>query len=67
MIEVIKLDGKNYIVKRGLSVGEVIITEGVSMLREGTPVVLESDVNAPAAPAEEQSATPAAENQESNE
>ena len=70
MIEVIKLDGKSYIVKSGLKVGEVIITEGVSMLREGTPVLLESEV-APSAtsdtPAEEEPASSAAENQTPNE
>lgn len=54
MIEVIKYDGKNYIVKSGLKVGEVILTEGVSMMREGTPVLLEEQA-------------PAAENNENNE
>ncbi len=47
MIEVIKYDGKNYIVRDGLEVGEVILTEGVSMMREGTPVLLESEVSQP--------------------
>lgn len=64
MIEVIKYDGKNYIVKSGLKVGEVILTEGVSMMREGTPVLLEEQ--APAAPVTAETA-PAAENNENNE
>lgn len=64
MIEVIKYDGKNYIVKSGLKAGEVILTEGVSMMREGTPVLLESEVKAAdAAPATESQP----ENNESNE
>lgn len=50
MVEVMKYDGQNYIVKSGLEPGEVIITEGVAMLREGTPVTLKSEVAA--APAE---------------
>ncbi len=40
IIEVSKYDGKNYIVRSGLEAGEVIITEGVAMLREGAPVTL---------------------------
>ena len=40
IIEVAKYDGQNYIVRSGLEAGEVIITEGVAMLREGTPVTL---------------------------
>ena len=48
-VEVIKYDGVNYIVKSGLEPGEVIITEGVSMLREDTPVQLKSESPAPAA------------------
>lgn len=32
-------NGKEYIVKSGLSVGDVVIAEGVGLLREGTPVV----------------------------
>ena len=32
-------DGKEYIVLSGLAAGDVIITEGVGLLREGTPVV----------------------------
>lgn len=40
IIEVSKYDGQNYIVRSGLEAGEVIITEGVAMLREGVPVVL---------------------------
>lgn len=39
-IEVEKInDGKEYIVKSGLIVGEQIVGEGAAMLREGTPIV----------------------------
>ncbi len=66
MIEVIKLDGKSYIVKSGLKPGEVILTEGVAMMREGTPVLLESEAAAaPETPAEPAAA--ASENNQSNE
>ena len=38
-IEVEKIsDGREYIVESGLSAGDVIVAEGVGMLREGTPV-----------------------------
>lgn len=40
MIQVRKYDGQNYIVTGGLEPGEVIVAEGVAMLREGTPIVL---------------------------
>lgn len=61
MIEVTKYDGKNYIVKSGLEAGEIILTEGVAMMREGTPVQLKGEAPAqPAEPAE------AAENQVTN-
>lgn len=40
MIEVEKIsNGREYIVTAGLTPGEVIITEGVGLMREGTPVV----------------------------
>ena len=32
-------DGKRYIVKSGLAVGDVIVAEGAGLLREGTPIV----------------------------
>ncbi len=64
MIEVIKLDGKSYIVKSGLKPGEVILTEGVAMMREGTPVLLENQGAATHAQAPETSADT---NNESNE
>ena len=32
-------NGKEYIVKGGLEVGQTIVTEGVGLLREGTPIV----------------------------
>ena len=40
IISVEKYDGVNYIVKDGLTAGDLIITEGVAMLREGAPVQL---------------------------
>lgn len=40
MVEVVNYDGVNYIVKSGLKAGDVIITEGVAMLREGAAVEL---------------------------
>lgn len=56
MIEVSKgNNGQEYIVKSGLTPGEVIISEGVGLLREGTPVQLKGA----AAPAAEE---PAAQN-----
>lgn len=62
MVEVTKYDGQNYIVKSGLEAGEIILTEGVAMMREGTPVQLKGEASAlPAEPAE------AAENQVTNE
>lgn len=62
MVEVTKYDGQNYIVKSGLEPGEIILTEGVAMMREGTPVQLKSEPTAQ--PTE---ATEAAENQVTNE
>lgn len=42
-IEVSKLsDGRNYIVEKGLQVGDVILAEGVGLMREGTPVNIKS-------------------------
>ena len=32
-------DGRNYIVRSGLTPGEVIVAEGVGLMREGTPIV----------------------------
>ena len=38
-IEVEKInDGKEYIVRSGLKVGDLIVGEGAAMLREGTPI-----------------------------
>lgn len=45
-------NGKEYIVKSGLNVGDIIIAEGVGLLREGTPVVAQKAPQA--APAAEQ-------------
>ena len=43
--------GKNIIVKEGLAEGDVIITEGIQNLREGTPINIASpNGNAPATP-----------------
>lgn len=40
MIDVEKINnGKEYIVKSGLTPGDVIVAEGVGLLREGTPIV----------------------------
>ena len=59
MIEVEKIsDGREYIVRSGLTPGEVIVAEGVGLLREGTPVVAKGQ-SAAAAPAAE--TAPAAE------
>lgn len=43
MVDVVNYDGVNYIVKDGLEAGDVIITEGVAMLREGAPVELKEE------------------------
>lgn len=45
IIKVSKYDGTNYIVREGLEAGDIIITEGVAMLREGTPVQLKGADN----------------------
>ena len=45
-------DGKNFIVTAGLNPGEVIVAEGVGLLREGTPIKPKG--SATAAPAEQQ-------------
>lgn len=52
MINVEKINnGREYIVKSGLTPGEVIVAEGVGLLREGTPVIAKGqDAPAPAAP-----------------
>ena len=40
MIDVEKINnGREYIVKSGLTPGDVIVAEGVGLLREGTPIV----------------------------
>lgn len=40
LIDVEKIsDGKEYIVRSGLNPGDVIVAEGVGLLREGTPIV----------------------------
>lgn len=63
MIAVEKIsDGKEYIVTSGLVPGDVIITEGVSRMREGTPIVPKGQA---AANADE--AAPAADDKPGNE
>lgn len=38
-VEVTRVNGgKEYIVDKGLNVGDVIVAEGVGLLREGTPI-----------------------------
>ena len=37
-------NGKEYIVESGLSVGDVIVAEGVGLMRNGTPITAENDV-----------------------
>ncbi len=50
-------DGKEYIVTSGLVPGDVIVTEGVGLMREGTPVRPKSQASAQqAAPADETAA-----------
>ncbi len=52
-IEVEKInDGREYIVRSGLKVGDVIVAEGAAMLREGTPIVPKQAAAAPAAQTE---------------
>lgn len=58
MIGVQEIDnGREYIVKSGLKPGDVIIAEGVGLLREGTPVAIQSSkAAAPAASAQSDNA-----------
>lgn len=50
MIDVEKIsDGKEYIVRSGLNAGDVIVAEGVGLLREGTPIVPKGTAAAAAA------------------
>jgi len=52
MIEVEKIsDGKEYIVRSGLTPGETIVAEGVGLLREGTPIAIKGQTPQTAAPA----------------
>ena len=62
MIGVEKIsDGKEYIVTSGLVPGDVIVAEGVGLMREGTPIRAkgEAAVSETAAPADETAAAPA--------
>lgn len=65
MISVEKIsNGREYIVTSGLEPGDVIVTEGVGLLREGTPIVPKGQqAAAQTAPAKETSATDAAQTQ----
>ncbi len=45
-------DGRDYIVNSGLTPGEVILAEGVGLMREGTPVKIKGAQSQPAAAAE---------------
>ena len=49
-------DGKNFIVTAGLTPGEVIVTEGVGLMREGTPIKPKGAATTANAPAETNSA-----------
>lgn len=53
-------NGQEYIVTSGLVPGDVIVTEGVGLMREGTPIRPKGEAAAQAAPAEEAAAAPAA-------
>ena len=66
IIDVEKLsNGREYIVRSGLTPGDVIVAEGVGLLREGTPIVPKGQGGAvQAAPAEQAPATEAAEETE---
>ena len=66
IIDVEKLsNGREYIVRSGLTPGDVIVAEGVGLLREGTPIVPKGQSGAvQAAPAEQAPATEAAEETE---
>lgn len=61
-------NGQEYIVTSGLVPGDVIVTEGVGLMREGTPIRPKGEAAAQAAPAEEAATAPAAaENAENQE
>ncbi len=72
MIDVEKIsDGKEYIVRSGLTPGDVIVAEGVGLMREGTPVIAKgqqpaggSVEAAPAAAPESATAEPETEKEE---
>lgn len=55
LIDVEKIsDGKEYIVRSGIQPGEVIVAEGVGLLREGTPIQPKGATTAEAAAAQTQ-------------
>ncbi len=45
IVKVSSYDGTSFIVREGLEAGDIIITEGVAMLREGTPIKLNESNN----------------------
>ena len=53
-------DGKEYIVTSGLVPGDVIVTEGVGLMREGTPIRAKGEATAEAAASGEKSEPEAA-------
>jgi len=68
MIEVEKIsDGREYIVRSGLTPGEVIVAEGVGLLREGTPIVPKDPQAAAAAPAAQEAPAAAVETETAKE
>ena len=56
-------DGTHYIVNEGLEVGDVIITEGAGLLRDGTPVTRKSEDKTQAQNQDQTKAQPQANNQ----
>lgn len=62
MIDVVNIsNGKEYIVNSGLEPGDVIVNEGVGLMREGTPIKAKSQSAAAAATAPAAENAPAAE------
>lgn len=56
-IEVMSINnGKEYVVTNGLVPGDVIVAEGVGLLREGTPITPKTEAAAPSAAATDQAA-----------
>lgn len=65
LIDVEKIsNGNEYIVRSGLTPGEVIVAEGVGLLREGTPIVPKGQADASQASAADATAQPQTEKEE---